>query len=142
MQVTDYLASLRSKDVESRIEMAVFMEEQNIRHSLGPNAFQVLCGLIQMEATNLNEEYANRIIVKKTPLSIYVKDSTTARVLILEYDNRSACIHYKLSGEPSSDIVFRVDKVPAPSLMSMHNGVPCLPRELAVSLMISLVEAK
>lgn len=139
MQAIDYMASLRARDAELRIEAAVFIEEQSIRHSLGGTEFQALCGLIQIETRNINEEFANRIIVKRTPLSMYVKDSETARVLTLKYDNRSACIHYKFLGQPEKHIVFRVDKFPAPSLMPMHNGVPCLTMELAGILMASLI---
>jgi hypothetical protein len=138
MQESDLLTELIGQEKTLKAERAWFVEEQNIRRALGPAAFQKLCALIQSECEHVNNVSLDRFLMDRTAMSLKIKDTRNARVLFLEYDENAACIHHTESGKPSGAIVFRVDKTPMPSLMPVHNGVPYIPGELAMALVIGL----
>lgn len=116
------------------VERSVFMEEQNIRKALGPALWEKLCGAIVNECKHANSVGEQVFEVDEQPRTLVVKRLTTAKKVRLEYEELSASISVYESGRQSSNITFRVDSNPAPSLMPMYNNAPMLLNDLAISL--------
>jgi hypothetical protein len=76
--------------------------------------------------------------VERTLLTLCVKDTKTQKLLLLSYQDADPCVSYQESGKSDSNIKFRVERTSVPSLTLMHRGIPKLPRDLAVSLVIGL----
>lgn len=119
-------------------ERQYFVEEQNVRRSLGPALWEDFCNGIEIECKHANQHVGETFLVNRTPVSLTVRHLPSGRTLRLEYQEAAACIAYRESGKPTGAITFRVNKTAAPSLTLMYNGAPYVTKELAEDLIIGL----
>lgn len=123
---------------ERMIRMENFVEEQAVRKMLGPDLWKQLCDEIEQEARKLNAFQAGRVQLRRTERSLQAKDTDTANVLKLQYDEAGPGIHFAV-GRERGTITFRVNATPGPSLTMMLNGDPFQPGDLMVELMQRLI---
>jgi hypothetical protein len=115
-----------------------FVEEQAVRKMFGPNLWKQLCDEIEREAPNLNVAQVGKILFQRTERSLKAKDTDTANVLQLQYEDAGPGIHFTV-GRERGTITFRVNATPEPSLTMMLHSQPFQPGDLMVEFMQRLV---
>ena len=120
------------------IEMAVFNEEQHIRHFKGPGFFSELKEEIESGCARLNrlEESVSCI---SDALSVAVRDIATAHSLHVEYNVEASGIRVECKGKITL-IMFQVVKQPAPYVVAVMEETPLRAVELAAILLRKLTK--
>ena len=129
---------IKAQEDSEAAERLWFVEEQNVRRSLGTALWQTLCGELEKECGNMNSVTGERMIYDRKPLTFALTDTKSGKSLLLSYQEIGPCINCRESGKSETNITFRVDKTPAPSLTLMYCGIPKIPQDLALSLIIGL----
>jgi hypothetical protein len=118
--------------------MENFVEEQAVRKMLGPNLWQQLCDEIEREAQQINVVQAGKILFQRTERSLKAKDTDTANVLKLQYEEAGPGIHFTV-GQERGTLTFRVNATSEPTVTMMLYSQPFQPGDLMVELMQRLV---
>src|ERR1700761_8205682 len=95
MAMTIILGQVTS-DRNRLIEMSHFVEEQNVRRSLGPAKWGELCDAVEKHCAYANE-VRQLFLIDRTPLSCLIKSTQTAKRLLMRYDEGGPCIECQFS---------------------------------------------
>lgn len=129
---------IRNTDDTLSAERRCFVEEQNVRRSLGPALWTDLCDEIQTECSNINGTGTNRMTVSRNTASMTIRDSRTGQSLQLEYNAGGPCVDWRVSGGAVRNIAFQIVNGPVPSLIPFING-PVTIKDAAMDLIMRLV---
>ena len=129
---------IRESSRATIVRMENFVEEQAVRKMLGPDLWKQLCDEFEREARCVNEVQADKILIRRTGISLALTDSDSAKRLKLQYVDVGPAISVALANERGM-ITFRVNtSAPARSLTLMLNGQPFEPKDLVMDSMIRL----
>jgi hypothetical protein len=134
MFTDELVATITSARRARMVEMENFIEEQNVRRSLGPALWNNLCNEFEEECRNLNN-VEKRFLIEKTARTIRkIRDLQTGNFLRLQYEELAGNIAYEF-GRQKGNIGFQLNTAPVPSLVCVYNGTPHQPHDLVYEMM-------
>jgi hypothetical protein len=138
MFTDELVATITSARRARMVEMENFIEEQNVRRSLGPALWNNLCNEFEDECRNLNNVEKRFLIEKTAPTTRKIRDLRTGRVLRLQYEGLAGNIAYEF-GREKGNIGFQLSTDPVPSLICQYNGTPYQAHDLVYEIMKDFV---
>jgi hypothetical protein len=120
--------------------MTTSNEEQGIRRRMGPAIYRETCAEFTGECARINANGKKFECREKRPgFEFAVRNLRTGHVLRLNYDATVPAISYECESE-SGVVTFQVNRLPAPSLVMLHDGTALRPLELAATLLQLIID--